>query len=82
MNPRVKQVIPQEDYKLILHFSNGEVREYDVRPLLDQGVFTQLNDISIFNQAHVSLGTVEWPGEIDICPDTLYEDGRKVVGAR
>ena len=76
MNPRVNKVIPKEDYTLILHFSNGEIKQYDIKPLLDKGVFNQLKDPSVFKQVHVSFGTVEWPGEIDICPDTLYEDGR------
>jgi len=78
MNPRVNKVIPNEDHTLILHFTNGEVKKYDVRPLLDKGVFNQLKNLSIFKQAHISYGTVEWPGEIDICPDTLYEDGQKI----
>ena len=78
MNPRINKVIPNEDYTLILHFTNGEVKKYDVRPLLDKGVFNQLKDLSIFKQVHVAYGTVEWPGEIDICPDTLYEDGLTV----
>lgn len=78
MNPRVEKVIPNDDYTLVLYFTNGDVRKFDVSPLLDQGVFSQLKDISIFKQAHVTYGTVEWPGEIDICPDTLYEDGQIV----
>ena len=79
MNPRVNKVITNEDYTLILYFTNGEVKKYDVAPLLNQGVFNQLKDLSLFKQAHVTYGTVEWPGEIDICPDTLYEDGRPVT---
>lgn len=75
MNPRINKVVPNEDYTLILHFTNGEIKKYDVRPLLDKGVFATLKDLSIFKQVHVSYGTIEWPGEIDICPDTLYEDG-------
>jgi hypothetical protein len=78
MNPRVMKVFPNDDYTLILHFSNGEIKKFDVHPLLGQGVFTNLQDKSVFKMVQVSLGTVEWPGEIDICPDTLYEDGQKI----
>jgi hypothetical protein len=46
MNPRVSKVFPNEDYTLILHFSNGEIKKFDVRPLLNQGVFTNLQDIA------------------------------------
>jgi len=79
MNPRINKVLPNDDYTLTLYFTNGEVKKYDVRPLLEQGVFKQLKDLSIFKQARVSYGTVEWRGEIDICPDTLYEDGHLTV---
>lgn len=78
MNPRINKVIPNEDYTLTLYFTNGEVKKYDVRTLLDKGVFNQLKDPSIFKQVQVSYGTVEWPGEIDICPDTLYEDSQTI----
>ena len=79
MNPRVKKVIPSDDYTLKLYFTNGEIKLYDVSPLLGQGVFTKLQDINIFKQARITHGTVEWPEEIDICPDTLYEGGKTAV---
>ena len=39
MNPRVKEVTPQDDYHLRVTFTNGEIGIYDCRPLLDFGVF-------------------------------------------
>ena len=77
MNPRVKFVIAGDDYTLDVTFSNGEVGLYDCTPLLDFGVFKELRDIRYFRQAFVSGGTVVWPHEQDICPDTLYEDSTK-----
>lgn len=75
MNPRVKSVQPKAGYWLRLVFSNGEERDYDVRPLLDQGgVFRELKDESAFRSVHSWHGTVQWAGGQDICPDTLYED--------
>ena len=76
MNPRVKKVIPSDNYTLKLFFTNGEIKLYDVSPLLGHGVFAKLQDVNIFKQARITHGTVEWPEEIDICPDTLYEDGK------
>jgi hypothetical protein len=72
MNPRVRSVKPLADYKLRLEFTNGEIRVYDCRPLLDCGVFQELKDADYFNQVTVFLGSVAWPHEQDICPDTLY----------
>ena len=72
MNPRVQKVIPTDDYKLKLTFKNQEQAIYDCNDLLDFGVFQELQDINYFKQAHVKYGTVVWPNEQDICPDTLY----------
>jgi hypothetical protein len=74
MNPRVKSVAATEDYRLHLTFTNGEVGTYDCRHLLDFGVFRELKDIAYFLRATVVDGTVAWPNDQDVCPDTLYED--------
>jgi len=78
MNPRVKSVIPLESHKLELTFKNGEVGIYDCAPLLDFGVFKELRDANYFNRARVEDGTVVWPNAQDICPDTLYENSKKL----
>lgn len=80
MNPRVQSVNPEDEYKLRLTFTNGEVRIYDCSPLLDFGVFKELRDATYFCQVRTALGTVVWPNEQDICPDTLYKDSRPVKG--
>jgi len=82
MNPRVKSVVATEGYKLEITFSNGEVGVYDCAPLLDFGVFGELRDISYFKQARAEGGTVVWPHNQDICPDTLYEDSKKLISKR
>ncbi len=74
MNPRVERVSASDDYKLMLVFTNGETGVFDCSHLLDFGVFRELNDLSYFKQARVEYGTVTWPHEQDICPDTLYLD--------
>lgn len=77
MNPRVKNVIPISNYKLVIQFNNGEEGVYDCSYLLDFGVFKELKDTSYFNQVKVLDGTVVWPHEQDICPDTLYLESTK-----
>jgi len=74
MNPRVKKVIPTDDYKLKLTFKNEEKAIYDCKNLLDFGVFKELKNIEYFKRVSVKYGTVVWPNEQDICPDTLYID--------
>ena len=77
MNPRISEVYPTDDYKLELIFTNGERRLYDCSGLLNFGVFNELKDVGYFKQVKVSDGTVVWPHEQDICPDTLYLDSVK-----
>jgi hypothetical protein len=79
VNPRVKAVNATDAHKLELTFSNGEVGVYDCTPLLGFGVFQELRDISYFKRARAEGGTVVWPHEQDICPDTLYEDSKKLT---
>jgi hypothetical protein len=80
MNPRVKKVTATNDYRLELAFSDGDHGVFDCRPLLDFGVFRELRDISYFKQARVDGGTVVWPHDQDICPDTLFLDSCKTIG--
>ena len=77
MNPRVKEVIPKDNYKLLLFFTNGEKGIYDCSHLLEFGVFKELKDVNYFKTAKILHGTVVWPHEQDICPDTLYLDSKK-----
>lgn len=80
MNPRVKRVSASADYKLHLEFTNGERGVYDCSSLLDFGVFRELKDLGYFRQAQAVDGTVVWPHEQDICPDTLYLDSMRRAG--
>jgi len=74
MNPRVRKVTPLEGYRLHIEFTNGEEGIYDCTPLLDFGVFRELRDQVYFRRVRTCHGTVVWPHEQDICPDTLYMD--------
>ena len=77
MNPRVTEVVPTDDYKLILKFTDGQRGICDCTGLLDFGVFQELRGKAYFKQATVLDGAVLWPHEQDICPDTLYLDSEK-----
>ncbi|MCI5129948.1 MAG: DUF2442 domain-containing protein [Candidatus Electrothrix sp. EH2] len=77
MNPRVKSVAATSSYQLKIIFNNGEEGIYDCKPLLDFGVFKELKDVNYFKQAKAQDGTVVWPHEQDISPDTLYLDSMK-----
>ena len=74
MNPRVIAVKPNEDYTLLLTFTNKETRLFNVKPYLDKGIFKQLKDLKNFNSVKPFLGSIQWNKGQDLCPDTLYEE--------
>ena len=80
MNPRVKEVKPNPDHTITLVFTNGEVRNFDVKPYLDEGIFQELRELSVFNSVRPFLGSVQWKNGQDFCPDTLYVDSMLARG--
>ncbi len=78
MMHRIKQVTPQTDFTLLLTFANGENKQFDVKPYLNKGVFVGLQTYDKFSQVHVSGGAIEWPDEIDLCADMLYEHSEHI----
>lgn len=72
----VLEVVPHEDYTLSLKFADGSRKKFDMRPIINKGkVFKPLEDISFFMQAHEGGSGVVWDDQIDIAPETLYEEG-------
>ncbi len=68
--PRVASVEIRPDYHLLLTFRNGEKRLFDVSDLLKLPAYRTIKNV--FAAAHVEYGTVVWPGDVDISPETLY----------
>jgi hypothetical protein len=60
-------------YRLELQFDNGEGGVIDLVSLVGRGVFAAWTNPEVFKEVRVTAeGSVEWPGEIDLCPDSLY----------
>jgi Protein of unknown function (DUF2442) len=70
--PTLTAVTAEPPAALLLAYSDGQLRRFDCSPYLDRGIFTRLKDASLFVQAFIAHGTVCWPGDLDIAPETLY----------
>jgi len=79
--PDIVQVVPREDYSVLVYFEDGKVTCYDVSSLFDHGIFKMLKDKDIFmNRCMILNDTLAWDiaGDrdvskcIDIDPETLY----------
>ncbi len=65
---------PLPEFHLDLVYKNGERRRFDMRPLLAMRPWSAIARDQQFEQVKVMHGSVLWPGEIDVAPETLYDD--------
>ena len=72
MRPKAAQVQPLSDYRLLVTFTNEEMRVFDVKPYLESKAFDVLKDRALFENVHVGGLSIEWATGQDICPDELY----------
>ncbi len=68
---KIISAIPQSNYQIEVKFKNGIHGIFDMTPYLHEGVFQKLRDPAIFKSVRVDYGTLVWPDEIDIAPDTV-----------
>lgn len=78
MNPRVTGVKPLDNCCIELLFANQERRVFDVKPCLTIRIFQELQDTALFNSIRAFNGSIVWPNELDLDPDTLYLDSQPV----
>ncbi len=83
----VVQVLPRNDFKVYVYFSDGRIKLFDMAPLLGKGVFQKISNINDFLQKCTVLnGTLAWDlgGHfdayhcIDIDPESIYDKGQEV----
>jgi len=69
----VTHVTVTPNFTLFLEFENGERRRFDMLAYIDQKPWIRLKSSNTFQGAYIENGTVAWPGNIDIDPETLYD---------
>ncbi len=73
---RVRSATPLRERNLRLTLTDGTVVERDVQDLLWGSVFERLRaDDAAFACVRARHGTVTWPDNLDIAPETLIWDG-------
>jgi hypothetical protein len=70
---RVSEAKPVGEYKLRVKFTDGSKGTVDLEPTIKRiKQLKPLLDKALFAQAKVAHGTVCWPGDLDLSPETLY----------
>jgi Protein of unknown function (DUF2442) len=75
---------PAEGYVVNVRFEDGLTADVDLSYLLDYGgVFEPLRDLGYLRQlsADADAGTIVWPNEADIAPETLYAHAQRGAAA-
>ena len=78
-SPSPVSVKPLETYQLLVTFDNNEIRLFDVAPYLEDKFFAPLRNKAVFNTVRINPLTIEWAGDIDICPDELYYNSKPIT---
>lgn len=75
---KIHVVQPLPAMQLLLWFSGGDIKQYDVKPLLAKWKsFSVLEDEQLFNRVKVDAGGygISWNDEIDLACNELWENG-------
>lgn len=78
--PLLIEATPASGYVVHVRFEDGLTADVDLSYLLDYGgVFEPLRDFEYFRQlrADAEAGTIVWPNEADIAPETLYAHAQR-----
>ena len=78
--PLLIEATPSDGYNVHVRFEDGTGAVVDLAYLVDYGgVFEPLRDPAYFRQlrADAEAGTIVWPSEADIAPETLYAHARR-----
>jgi hypothetical protein len=77
---RICKLLAHDDWKLEATFESGEVRMFDVRPLLQCEAFEELRDVKQFREVRNHGYFVDWDCEADLSADTIYCDSVAMAG--
>ena len=78
---KVKSVRPMDDFVLLVSFSEGVTKTYDVKPLFSKWlVFNELKNNHLFEEVSVDQGGygVSWNDDIDLSCDELFYEGKEI----
>ena len=70
---RIVEAMPLDRFRVSLRFDNGAAGTVDLSHLVGRGVFRVWEEAGVFEQLSISpVGALQWPGDLDLCPDALY----------
>ena len=74
LSPDAASVTVLPNHVLRVRFVNGELRDFDMKPLLARKCYLPLTNDILFQTASVAFGTIQWANGLDLDPEWLYSD--------
>lgn len=78
--PRLTEAKPLDGYVVHVRFEDGTTADVDLSYLRDYGgIFEPLRDPTFFARlrSDAEAGTIVWPNDADIAPETLYAHAQR-----
>ena len=70
---KITEAKPVDRFRVSLRFNDGASGIVDLSHLAGRGVFHAWLAEGVFEQLSISpIGALQWPGDLDLCPDSLY----------
>ena len=70
------------NYQIELLFDTGESKVVDLKDTIfkdHRKIFFPLREIDYFKRFNIKFNTIEWPNELDLAPEYLYELSDKQI---
>lgn len=70
---KITEATAVDRFHVFLRFDDGTTGSVDLSHLAGRGVFRAWQQEGVFEQLSISpAGALQWPGDLDLCPDSLY----------
>ena len=74
---KVKNAKYISEFKVMITFNDGVIREVDLQNELDGDIFRPLQNIDYFKSFFIDCGTISWSNGADFAPEYLYLISKK-----
>lgn len=68
---------PLEGMRVLVSFENGVRGVFDCTYLTNDPYWAKLKSPAFFRQVRAECGTLCWPQDIDVAPESVWEDASK-----
>lgn len=80
--PKIISAKATSDQTLVIQFSNHEIKQYDITPLLEKHPFQLLSNSAFFRAFQIEPGghALVWNEDIDLSEYELWRNGTEITG--